>query len=279
MKKVTREIVNKSIDYIMQSLTENLTVKDVAEHFHYSEFYFGRIFKAETGESVYSFIKRLKMDQSAIDIKIKRSRSITEIGLDYGYSASNYSTAFKQHSFFSPTQFRKLANAKSIENPFSPARTDVFENYDVYDAKIKIKEIEDIPVLYERLIGNYFDIKAAWLELMDNYKAYFHADTTMIERFYHDPSITSQNRCICDLCISVDRECGEENETIIKGGKFAVYPYEGKIADIFCTLQGIFSVWLPGSEYEMDERYGLNIYRKVDLINDIVALDLCIPVK
>lgn len=50
---------------------EELTVKDVASHFNYSEYYFNRIFKAYTVESVYAFIKHLKMDLSAIDIKLK----------------------------------------------------------------------------------------------------------------------------------------------------------------------------------------------------------------
>ena len=89
-----RELVSKSIDYIIRSLKDDLTVKSVADHFHYSEFHFARLFKAETGESVYAFIKRLKMDQSAIDLKLKHNKSITEIGSDYGYSPSNYSSAF-----------------------------------------------------------------------------------------------------------------------------------------------------------------------------------------
>lgn len=97
MSNVTKKIVNHSIDYLFQHLNEPLTVKKVAGHFHYSEFYFSRIFKEETGESLYAFLKRLKMDQSAIDMKLKADRSITDIGLDYGYTTSNYSSAFKKH--------------------------------------------------------------------------------------------------------------------------------------------------------------------------------------
>lgn len=279
MPKTMKKLVNLSIDYILQHLNDNLTVKDVAGHFHYSEFYFGRIFKAETGESVYAFIKRLKMDQSAIDIKLKSDKSITDIGLDYGYTSSNYSSAFKKHTSSSPAQFRKSANSGSIENPFCPERIDVFDTYNTYNANIKIKEIADIPVLYERMIGNYFDIKKKWLEMMDSYKNYLDADTLMIEKFYDDPSITSHNNCICDFCISVANHCDLENVTTIKGGKFAVYRFEGKITDIFCTLQGIFSVWVPKSGYEMDGRYGLNIYRKIDLVKEFVVMDLCISVK
>lgn len=37
MTKAARELVNQSIDYILQHLNENLTVKDVSDHFHLSD--------------------------------------------------------------------------------------------------------------------------------------------------------------------------------------------------------------------------------------------------
>ena len=89
---ITNKLVNQSIDYIMQHLEEEITVEDVANHCHFSKFYFSRMFKQETGESVYAFIKRLKMDQSALRLKIEKEKSITDIGEGYGYSSSNYSS-------------------------------------------------------------------------------------------------------------------------------------------------------------------------------------------
>ncbi|PKM70919.1 MAG: AraC family transcriptional regulator, partial [Firmicutes bacterium HGW-Firmicutes-17] len=55
--------------------------------------------------------------------------------------------------------------------------------------------------------------------------------------------------------------------------------FDGLIKDIYETLQGIFNIWLPNSGYEMDERYGLDIYRQMDRENSQVIMDLCIPVK
>ena len=83
------ELVNQSIDYIMQHLDEDLSLDTVAAHFFISKYHFSRIFREETGESLYSFIKRCKIDQSAIDMKLNPEKAITDIGLDYGYSASN----------------------------------------------------------------------------------------------------------------------------------------------------------------------------------------------
>ena len=115
-----REIIDLIIDYLMQHFDEDLSVGDVADHFHFSKFHLCRAFKKETGESLYAFIKRLKMDQSAVDIKLEKNKPITDIGLDYGYTPNNYSNAFKKHHHISPTEFRKLTHASCMPNPFYP---------------------------------------------------------------------------------------------------------------------------------------------------------------
>lgn len=274
-----KELINQSIDYINQHFNEDISIGDVADYFHFSKYYFCRAFKEVTGESLYAFMKRLRMDQSAIDIKLEKNKPITDIGLDYGYSPSNYSSAFKQRHHISPSKFRHSTNATSIFNPFQPKELTHFATFEEYSSQVKILEMNDILVIYERMIGNYADLEKKWPQFMDTYKNDIKADTLMIERFFDDPSITSLNQCLCDLCITVDKNCELSNRTTIKGGKFATYRFEGEIRDIFCTLQGVFSIWLPRSGYEMDERYGLNIYRKMDRDNGRVILDLCIPIK
>jgi len=276
---IKSEVINQSIDYIIEHFDENLSIEDVASHFHFSKFYFCRCFKEVTGESVYEFIKGLKMDQSAVDIKLGRSRQITGIGLDYGYSSSNYSSAFKKHHNVSPVEFRKSINITGMANPFYPKGASRFHSFQDYNHNIKIQEIPDFSVIYERLIGSYVELKEKWFLFLHKYREYIKSDTLFIERFYDDPMITRLNRCICDICITVDKPLDLDNLSIVKGGRFATYRYKGEIQDIFCTIQGIYSVWLPESGYEMDKRYGLNIYREIQKENEYVIMDLCIPVK
>lgn len=276
---IKKELINQSIDYIMRHFDENISVGDVADYFHFSKYYFCRTFKEVTGESIYAFMKRLKMDQSAVDIKLEKNKTITDIGLDYGYSSSNYSSAFKKYYHVSPAEFRKSTNVPNMFNPFNHKELTSFDTFDNYASRIKIQKLDDVLVIYERMIGNYIELEGKWFQFIDKYNDYIKADTLMIERFYDDPSITRLNQCICDLCMTVDEVCELDNVTTIKGGKFATYRFEGKIQDIFCTLQGIFCIWLPQSGYKMDERYGLNIYRKMDRNNRYVIMELCIPIK
>lgn len=107
---IKNELVSRGIDYIMQHIDEEISIEDVANYCHFSKFYYSRIFKAETGESIYSFIKRIKMEQSAINLKLEKEKSVTDIGFDYGYSSSNYSSAFKKHHNVSPAELRRIKN-------------------------------------------------------------------------------------------------------------------------------------------------------------------------
>lgn len=276
---ITNELVNQSIDYIMRHLDEEISIEDVADYCHFSKYYFSRVFKAITGESIYAFIKRLKMEQSAVRLKIEKEKSITDIGFDYGYSSSNYSSAFKKHYNISPAEFRKGMNTTCAPHPFYLDKLARFQSFEEYKKHILIKELDGFVVIYERHIGNYIELGKNWYNFTEKYKEYFKEDTLLIEKSYHDPSITNVDQCLYDICMTVDRNCSLDNVTTIQGGKFAVYRFDGLIQDIFVAFQGIFNIWLAYSGYEMDERYGLGIYRTVDRENMHVVMDLCIPIK
>ena len=273
------QLVNQSIDYIMQHLDEDLSVESVAGQFFISKYHFSRIFKAVTGESVYAFMKRCKVDQSAVDMKLNPEKSITDIGLDYGYSSSNYSSVFKKHHDASPVKFRQSIPTSDMPVPFTPERTAHFKTAQEYASRIEIQELSDFFVLYERFIGNYVELEKHWYRFLDLYQAYLQEETILVERFFNDPAITNSSQCICDICMTVGEECGLDNLMRIRGGRWVVYHFDGEIKDIFETLQGIFNVWLPRSGYRMAQRYGLNIYRHIDREKHRVRMDLCIPIS
>ena len=272
-------IINKSIDYILAHLSDSITIDDVASHLGFSKYHFSRIFKEVTGESVYAFIKRQRVEQSAIDIKLQKEKLLTDIGLDYGYSSSNYSSLFKDLYHLSPAQYRKNTYVTARSNPFCEQRIETFGSYEYYQQQIQICKIKDLYVLYERTLGNYIDIKTNWQTFLEKNSDNYNDKTVMIEKFFNDPSVSTYYNSICDLCITIDETISADNTMIIKGGQFAVFPFEGAIQDIFGTLQGCFTIWLPNSPHTMSENYALNIYHKVNFDTNFVAMDLYIPIK
>lgn len=272
---ITNEVINKSIDYIMNHVESDITINDVAKYCNYSKYYFSRAFKEATGISIYAFIKRLKMDHSAIRLLIQKDKSITDIGLEYGYSSSNYSSAFKKYHSKSPAEFRN--NISHILQPNHMNIQVPLQTFEDYDKNIHLEKLKDFVVIYERHIGSYMEYEKKWSKFIEKYKDYFTENTLMIQKSYDDPSITEQ-QCLYDICITVDDNCTLDNVKTIDGGKFAVYRFDGMIKDIFTTFYGLIHIWLINSNYIMDKEYCLDIFRSIDGINKHVVMDICIPI-
>lgn len=281
MKKtrINNEAVNRAVDYILQHINEEISVADVATHCHFSQFYFSRMFKEEMGESIYAFIKRLKLEQSAFRLKIEPDKRVTDIGYDFGYSPSNYSSVFRQQYQVNPVAFRKDIYRRTLHHPFFHKREEELESFEECNRKIKIKEVPDFFVLYERRIGNYHDLSIDWGSFLEKYQELITNRTIFLERTFDDPSITDMDGCIYDICMTIDSVCDLENTCVIQGGKCAVYPFKGLAKHIYAAYQVIFQKWLPQSGYELDSRCGFDIYHLVDSDSMYMELDICLPIR
>lgn len=262
-------VVSKGIEYILQHLCENITIDDVAGHCYISASRFSALFKEQTGESVYSFIKRLKMEQSAFRLKLETERSITDIGEAYGYSASNYSWAFRQHHKMPPSEFRldRIVSAKDREK--------IIEKM---DRIIRFETKPDYEVMYERSIGNYNEMKNHWNRFIEKYREDIDEDTIFFERTFDDPSITNQDHCIYDICMTTKNLENYTNTCVLDGGKFVVYPYSGFIKDIGKRYQELVGIWFPAKHLELDERYSYDQYKLIRQ-DGYMEFDICIPIK
>lgn len=106
------ESYEESIDdlknYILEHLSENLTVKMLADKTHMSISHFSRIFKQYTGYAPYEYIliSRLNM---AKDLLQKTDKQIGEVALEVGFnSESNFSFCFTENVGLTPKKFKKL---------------------------------------------------------------------------------------------------------------------------------------------------------------------------
>lgn len=272
-----KQLINQSIDYIIQHLDEGLTLEKVAADFNYSHYYFARLFKEQTGESVYGFIKRMKLEQSAIDLKLRATDRVSEIGLNYGYSSTNFSTVFKNSFQCSPNSYRQVLTADQTSNPFIPDKKETFLSFEEYDRKIRIEQLPEQKVYYERFIGNYADLKDRWFLFLDEHQNTISDQTILYEKFYSDPASADLNHCICDLCFSVD-PVTSESTAAIKSGTYAIFPFTGTIDEIFAALQGVFRIWLSRSTFQMAERFAVNRYLAIEREQEKVVMELCIPI-
>lgn len=277
---ITSQAVNEAIDYILYHIDEDISLEKVANYCHFSKYYFCRLFKEQTGEGVYEFIKRVRLEQSAFRLKVERERPITEISADYGYSSSNYSSAFKTHYHMTPISFRRKSYHQSMEHPFFHHENWDVENFEECNRKITVKNIPDYHVIYERRFGNYEGLCREWNLFIKKYEKYFTDKTKFLERTYDDPAVTEVENCLYDICMSVEPDCPLENTVTIQGGKCAIYHFKSHMKHIYAAYQTIFLIWLPKTKFEVDTRRSLfDIYHTVNYKTKYMELDICVPIR
>ena len=276
---IDKTIINKAITYILSNLEEDISVGDVSSFCGISKYHLNRIFRKETGEALYEFIKRNKIERSAWRLKVEKNKSVTEISSDYGYSSSNFSTEFKKSLHISPSLFRKESEERVHLCSLSRGLT--LDDMESMEKNITIETLPDMFVIYERKKGNYKNMPSQWCSFIEKYSYLKTDDTLYIECTLDDPSITDEDNCLYEICQTVDktdRRISNLSTTKFTGGKYAVYHYKGWPEFLYMVYQEVFCRWLKKTGYEIDSRPIIDIYR---LVRDdgYMEIDICFPLK
>ncbi|MDD6842093.1 MAG: AraC family transcriptional regulator, partial [Spirochaetales bacterium] len=259
---IEKTIINKAITYILYNLEEDISVDDVSSFCGVSKYHLNRIFRKETGEAIYEFIKRNRIERSAWRLKVEKDKSVTEICSDYGYSPSNYTTEFKKSLHISPSLFRKESEDRVHNCSLSRGLT--LDDMERMENNITLETLPDMFVIYERKKGNYKNMPSEWCNFIYKYSYLKTDDTLYIECTLDDPSITDEDNCLYEICQTVepnDPRISNLSTSMFLGGKCAVYHYKGWPEFLYMVYQEVFCRWLKKTGYEMDSRPIIDIYR------------------
>lgn len=103
----SKDVIRQAVDYILANLSQDLSVKDVADHVNFNPEYFSRLFKKETGENVKNYILRVKVD-AAKDLLKNPNIPISMVASELGYSNfSHFTQMFRKHESITPSEYQK----------------------------------------------------------------------------------------------------------------------------------------------------------------------------
>ncbi len=112
-KYVVPDYIEKCMNYAMENLDKPLKVLDLANASHTSVRNLNYSFMNFYGVSAYHWLKNLKMNLSAMDLKQTRMK-IHEIAEKYGFSDQfQYSHIFMRIFGMSPTKYREIVKGES----------------------------------------------------------------------------------------------------------------------------------------------------------------------
>jgi AraC family transcriptional regulator len=231
--------------YIEAHIEEPLTMEAVAEIACFSPFHFHRIFHAFVGESLYAYIKRLRLERAAIQLRNSRE-SVTAISFNAGYETpAAFAKAFRERFGITPTGFRTQRSHSSSEVSITATTEEIM--------KPEFRMMKDQTVIFVRRMGIYGEAAdGAWKALMKH--AFWRMFTDRSVKFIgisrDDPSVTDETKLRYDACMTVKgtvKPKGEVGVQVLKGGKYAVFLHQGAYEKFNETYDLIFSEWPPRS--------------------------------
>ena len=235
----------KALLYIEKHLDEKLQVSKLAKVACYSPFHFQRLFHEMMNESVYQYIKRVKLQRAAGKLAYSKA-SVTRIAFDIGFeSHSSFTHAFRKFSGAAPKDYRSL---------FSPS---LLTKEEIQELKMihpeTVKNIQDIHIYFVRSQGNYTESgKIAWSKLNQYVsKHQIQSQNLRCIGISHDnPRITEEEHLRYDACLEANANTPKDpslGETTIKGGRYAIFRYTGPYSGLAQTFSEIYLKWLPES--------------------------------
>ncbi len=253
-KKVTRQEylknLNTVVEYINSNLDKKISINELAEISNLSQFHFHRIMKGLLGEPIGNYITRTRVETAALLIRYT-NLEIQDIAHNVGYDKpTSLNKIFKQYYNISPTDYR--SNKKStITKP-------AISTFNIKLETPRILEIPDMEVIYINITGEYGNenYQKAWVEL-GNFVKENKLFTLDIENFgisYDDPKVTEKENCRFDACLTIHQTVkphGKIGVKKIKGGKFAVFSYQGSYDNWGEVYDIIYDKWLINSEYDL----------------------------
>lgn len=272
-RQIYIEKINTIQDYIEKHLDEEINVQQLSKIASFSEYHFQRIFKQFTSESLYSFIKRLRLEKAIFLLRSNRKLTIQDIALSVGFSnQASFAKALKEKFQLNASQIKKM-NDSEIHQLINKNRTNgkVLTNDSYYTDPIElaIQIVEPLKVLYIRYTGAYKGNSDLFSKLFT--KLYCFADKNKLVNqetrwfvVYHDYSdLTSEEKLRLSVCMSIKNDVSNQGEfgcMELAGGRYAVGKFLLRTDEYQGAWNYMISRWLPDSGYLPDDRLCFEYY-------------------
>jgi AraC family transcriptional regulator len=281
--------VNRVVDYIERNPAEELSLEGLARLASFSPYHFHRVFRAVTGETLFGFSQRLRIEKSARILIASPDKSVLETAQTCGFaSAATFARAFKGHFGMTATDWRAGGHRRWFSKASKATKRGAEDTVGkAMLGGIRIRKLPSYRVAYMRHVGPYGPkgIPELWRRLARWQIAHEldGAAAIVLGVAYDDPRITSSHTCRYDACVVVPRDFrGSEhvNVTDTASGSYAVCEFNGTAADIPEAWNRTFGKWLPDSGFEPDDKPCIELFgSNVPDSPRPFRCELCLPVR
>ena len=287
------QLVEKVLYYIDDHISDDIELKHLAKKFGYSPFHFHRIFSAVTEQTMMEYVRKRRLIIAHQKL-CKTQVSVADICYGVGFnSIQTFNRAFKKTFGMRPLQAR--------EGKVSITYRDVPTIVEGYHKKVELEGIFAIEPQFvirdEFVIAGYRKhtkngpgvIGESWYELKQHLDWIQRKNEKVMYGFedYSEDFSVDPLAFYYMAAVEVDRDdklpAGMDRKVIPKA-EYAVFPVKGNNTngEIVQAFRYIYNVWLPNSEYCIDERVlaDFEYYdERWDCQSSAAQLEIYIPIR
>jgi AraC family transcriptional regulator len=283
MRKTTRndhkQRINDVLNQIHSDICDEHSVESLASHASMSTFHFNRVFKKTTGESVHSYVRRVRLEHAANALIFNPDSLVGEVLSESGFvSNSSFTHAFNDCFGVTPSKWREMDIPLSISDNIA----------EISPLHVEVGYMPKKRVAYVRHKGYNKSIKEAWQKLEEwcSENRLDFSNFPMIGLHHSNPNIVKKEDCHYVACLELDVDftyyrSGEVGVMYIPRMFCAKFSLTGVYGDLMKYMDYIYYAWLPSSKYEKVHLPSLAIYHKNHFIreDEKFELDFYVPIR
>ncbi len=275
------DVINETVDYIEENISEKLSLGELARQFKISEFHFNRIFKAVTGTSLKQYILGRKLTR-AVDLIKETEASVLDISLNLGFEYPEvFSRAFKKQFGIAPTRLREESVSVEGVSKVGVVERDIVNHkgmLSVKGSKVFLEGYELAGIKLELNVLQSDFRQSLKTQSEDYFKKSSEDNSLHQDEFYTVVSCHGDDsgdysifcaRKLQDNCISVNYPT-----MAIPMGWYAKFEYQGNMFDIQGPLMDDLYRWIMVNDAKL-ANIGIgmiDIYHKDYPVNDSVTI-------
>lgn len=256
--------VNRALDYVTANLDQPLRLEEVARAGCFSPYHFHRIFRALMGETLATFVKRVRLERALYLLSHRDGARLTDVALACGFaSSSDFSRSFRGQYGVAPTKFDvasfRRSRREAMEATLTPPekrhrleRLPLGENRDGFTARLRSLPARQVAYIRVHCPYEGDHVPQAAARLLTWAEARGLAGGQWLGYQWEDPEIVPLDKCRYDVGVEVPvGTCGEGEVSLTTFPPFEVAEIDiaGSIELELRALDWLFRTWLPSSGY------------------------------
>ena len=244
--------------YIHDHPDQDLSLDTLADIACMSRFYFHRVFRAMTGETLADVTRRIRV-LAAANALLRDNTPLLEIARRHGYpNAAGFSRAFHSAHGIAPRAFRRRGNA--LSTPLRTAQTSAL----MYP--VSIEQFDACHAAGVEHVGAYANMGRAFQALA----AVLAARNLLgcvrgVFAIYHDfpgsrPEAELRAHAGVLIAENFPRDIAGIQYFALAGGKHAVLAHTGPQATLTRAYEWLYGTWLPNSGEEPRDAPPIELY-------------------